>query len=49
MQISALSPSPNFHSWKSYVKKIIVFKKNTKIEKFELKLVNVAILGTDLL
>ena len=44
MQISAVSPSPNFHSGKSYVKKIILFyflaifvNFSFKIEKFELE------------
>ena len=43
-QISAASPSPNFHSEKSYVKKKIsvYFLK----KKFELEVVRVGILGT---
>ena len=52
MQISAASPSPNFHSWKSYVKKISVYflaicaNSPCQIDKFELKVVGVCILGT---
>ena len=47
--ISAASPSPNFHSWKGYVKNITMFmyflaicaKFLCKIEKFELEVVGV--------
>ena len=48
-QISAALPSASFHSGKSYVKKITMstFCANfpCKIEKFELKVVGVGILG----
>ena len=54
MQISAASPSPNFHSGKSYVKKISVYflaicvNFSSKIEKFELEVIGMGILGTGL-
>ena len=49
-QISAASPSPNFHLGKSYVKKITVYflaicaNFPCKIEKFQLEVVGVGIL-----
>ena len=52
MKISAASPSLNFHSGKSYVKKISVYflaiyaNFPCKIEKFKLDGVGVSILGT---
>ena len=52
-QISAASPYPNFHSRKSYFKKITVYflaiRANfpCKIEKFELENLGVGILGTE--
>ena len=52
MQISAASLSPNFHSWKSYVKKnnsvyflAICAKFSCKTLKSELEVVSVGILG----
>ena len=54
MVISAASPSPNFFSEKSYVRKIIVYFSAIsynfpcKIENFELEVVGSAILGTGL-
>ena len=53
MQISAALSSPNFHSGKSYAKKISVYflvicaNCLCKIEKFESKVVGVGILGTE--
>ena len=56
MQRSAPSPSPNFYSVKSYVKKITVLtlrfrncaKFPCKIEKSELEVVSVGILGREI-
>ena len=51
-QISAALPSPSFHSGKSYVKKISAYflaicaNFPCTIEKFELEVVGVGILGT---
>ena len=51
-QISAASPAPNFHSEKSYIKKIFVYylaiciNLPSKIEKFESEVVGVGVLGT---
>ena len=51
-QISAILPSPNFHSEKCYDKKMSVYFLGIctnfpcKIEKFELEVVGVCILGT---
>ena len=51
-QISAASPSPNFHWGKSYVKKISVYflaicaNFPCKTEKFELENIGAGILGT---
>ena len=51
-QTSAASPSPNFHSGKSYVKDITVYflaiyaNFPCEIVKFELEVVGVGILGT---
>ena len=51
-QISVALPSPNFHSGKSYGKKIIVYflaicaDFSCKIEKFELEVAVEGILGT---
>ena len=49
-QISAASPSPNVHSGKSYVKKIVFLaicaNFSRKIEKFELEVVCMGVLGT---
>ena len=52
MEKSAAPPSPNFHSGKSYVKKISVYflviyaTFPCKIKKFKLEGVGVSILGT---
>ena len=52
-QISAASSYPNFHSRRSYVKKITAYflaicaNFPCKIEKFELENVGVSILGTE--
>ena len=51
-QVSTASPSPNFHSGTNYVKKITVYflaicvNFPCKVEKVELEVVDVDILGT---